>query len=433
MKTWDRTTFQAFPSTEVTHLHLLRHGNAETGGVRLAYGHTDIPLSIEGERQTRALVDWARHHLPKPDLVFASDLTRAALLGEQIAQETGARLIVDAGFREQHMGDWEGRSWAALTAEDVVGTRAFWQDYVHATPPGGESLAALAQRVMRTLSKHWPSIVGKRVVLVGHAGVLRTILCWGLDLPLDQALRFSPLPGTHTWLQIAEAGAVVQVLGERPLASDPGAAGAVYSPAAERTTELRIAMAGSAGTGKSTLARRLAQQLDVPYIPEGMRERVEAGLDMHSLNHDGFEHLVFDLWDEQVAREEEAVRTHGGFVSDRSPWDHAAFWLIYRLVSNPAVISRRFAEARARSARLNRIVVLPWGVIPLVGDGVRSANPWTQRLFQSTLEGLVQQEAAENTVAWMPPLVDLDSRLRWMTDLLVESGTAGRRTLPVGI
>ena len=40
----------------------------------------------------------------------------------------------------------------------------------------------------------------------------------------------------------------------------------------------RLGLSGSAGTGKSTLGRALAAALDVPYLPEGMRSRLEAGL-----------------------------------------------------------------------------------------------------------------------------------------------------------
>ena len=46
-----------------------------------------------------------------------------------------------------------------------------------------------------------------------------------------------------------------------------------------------IGISGSAGTGKSTLGTRLASRLEVPYLPEGMRERLEGGLDLHRLAH----------------------------------------------------------------------------------------------------------------------------------------------------
>ena len=44
---WDVVTDQALPSREVTHFHFIRHGRVDTGGVRMAYGHSDLPLTEE--------------------------------------------------------------------------------------------------------------------------------------------------------------------------------------------------------------------------------------------------------------------------------------------------------------------------------------------------------------------------------------------------
>lgn len=44
--------------------------------------------------------------------------------------------------------------------------------------------------------------------------------------------------------------------------------------------QIRIAVSGSAGTGKSTLAMALAERFELPYLEEGFRKRREAGLDL---------------------------------------------------------------------------------------------------------------------------------------------------------
>jgi len=422
---WDRTTLQAFPSSEVTHLHLLRHGKPEVGKARRCYGHTDLPLSDVGLAQSAALQAWSVRHIPKPDRVLTSDLQRARVTAEALADQFGVPLVVDPHLREQHMGAWEGQTWAALTEADIVGTRHFWTHYDTARPPGGESLADLSERVGQAMDRHWDTLRGGRTVVVGHAGVIRVLLCRALGMPVSEALRFAPVPGSHTWLQLAQAGAVVQTLGERPLASDPGIVAAARAAAVlKRDRPPRIALAGSAGTGKSTLGRALAAHYGVPYIPEGMRERLEGGLDVHGLGHRGFRRLVDTLWREWCARVDAALSTHGGFVADRSPWDFATFWLVYRFVEQPDAVAQVFQEARARTQQLDRLVVLPWGGIPLVDDGVRSANPWTQRLFQSSLEGLVSREVPDDILALMPALQTVDGRVAWVTDLMAETGTA---------
>lgn len=424
---WDRTTLQAFPSSEVSHLHLLRHGKPDTDGQRRCYGHADLPLSAQGHAQSDALLAWAVDHLPKPDRILSSDLSRALTTARALAERFDVPLTVDPDLREQHMGDWEGRTWTDLTEADIATVRAFWTDYATMRPPGGENLEDLSARVGRALERHWPDLRGGRTVVVAHAGVIRVLLCRSLGLPVSEALRFAPVPGSHTWLQVAQAGVVVQTLGERPLASDPGivaAARRVERSVADRPP--RLALAGSAGTGKTTLGRALAQRLDVPYIPEGMRERLEAGLDVHALGPGGFKRLFLELWQEQVAREDAAIEAHGGFVSDRSGWDYAAFRLLYRFTKDIEEVADFYEQVRERTALLDRLVVLPWGVIPLQADGIRTPNPWTQRLFQSSLEGLVNREVPARIAAFMPPLTELEQRVTWILDLLTESGVADR-------
>ena len=57
----------------------------------------------------------------------------------------------------------------------------------------------------------------------------------------------------------------------------------------------RIAISGSAGTGKTTLATALAHRLQVPYLEEGFRKRREAGLDPHDLSQTEHRALLMEL------------------------------------------------------------------------------------------------------------------------------------------
>jgi len=74
----------------------------------------------------------------------------------------------------------------------------------------------------------------------------------------------------------------------------------------------RLGVTGSAGVGKTSLGRRLAEILAVPFVEEGMRGRIEAGLDMHTLDRDGrrWDLLVFGLlkdeWQDQSTADREA-------------------------------------------------------------------------------------------------------------------------------
>ena len=402
----------------------------ETGGERRCYGHTDYPLSAAGAAESERLVEWVREWLPEADGVLSSDLVRCTALARPLAAALGLPLRVEPALREQDMGAWEGRTWSSLTEEDVAGVRAYWTDYVGTTPPGGESFGAFAERVDAWFSAHWAELRGRRWLVVCHVGVARAVLCRLLGLEWGEALRFAPVPASHTWLQVAEAGAVLQSLGERPFAQDVGAVAVKRAArAGGRDRPPRIALSGSAGTGKTTLGRALASRLGVPYIPEGMRSRLESGLDVHALGHDGLRELVRELWQEQRAREAEAVESAGGFVADRSPVDYLAFWLTYRFTTDPVRTGAFFREVLETVDDYDRLVCLPWGVLPLEADGVRSANPWVQRSFQALVEGLLQREVPAGRYAMLPAAVTtLDARVSWVLDQLGEAGTRAGAT-----
>ncbi len=181
---------------------------------------------------------------------------------------------------------------------------------------------------------------------------------------------------------------------------------------------MRIAVTGSAGTGKSSLSGARGRALGLPVVPEGMREYLErSGVKLHSLGHEGLKALVLALWEERGPAEEQP-----GFVADRCSVDFAAFWLYYRFEADPRTeaLQRAFRE---RAGRYERVIVLPYGAIPLRADGVRSANRWTQLHYQLLLEGLLSRLVSPERVLRVPPsLAGLEERLSWVMARLPGGG-----------
>jgi len=177
----------------------------------------------------------------------------------------------------------------------------------------------------------------------------------------------------------------------------------------------RIAFSGSAGTGKTTLARAVAERLGVPYIEEGFRRRVDEGLLLYKLDDAQRRDLMRDMWVEQRALERAAS---DGFVSDRSSVDFAAFWLHYGLVDAESETERFLAEMQRDAAEVDRVVLCPWGILPLESDGVRSTNRWLQLRYQALLEGMHERMTESSKLVRVPDTDDLSARLAFVLERL---------------
>ena len=213
---FEEPTRRLLPASGAVHLHLLRHGEVARLSERVLWGQEDVPLSPEGERQGAALARWLLESEPRADRVVSSDLARCRALGELLADALGVELELEPRLREQHLGAWQGKTWDEISAADPARVRACWDDYAATRPPDGESLADVAARAGAWWRERKDALVGRRVLVSTHIGVVRALCCELLGLPLDQALRLAPATGSHTHLAVSDAGAVLTALGERP-------------------------------------------------------------------------------------------------------------------------------------------------------------------------------------------------------------------------
>jgi len=171
---------------EPTIVDVIRHGEPR-GGSKYR-GWIDDPLSERGWAQMRAAVAGAEGW----ERIVSSDLSRCAEFAHEVGERLGLPVELDEGFREVGFGTWEGRTAEELLASDPEGVSAFWRDPLRNTPEGGEPLSAFHARVTGAWSRLLVRHAGRRVLLVGHAGMMRILLLNALAMPLDSFYRFDP-------------------------------------------------------------------------------------------------------------------------------------------------------------------------------------------------------------------------------------------------
>ncbi|TMD66750.1 MAG: alpha-ribazole phosphatase [Chloroflexi bacterium] len=192
------TTAKSSEEQNTRRLWLVRHGLTEWNTQQRFCGHSDIPLSARGRVQARWLARRLREEAIT--LIYTSDLARARETAEIIASLStqAVPLKVSTAWREIDFGAWEGLTYAEI-AEQFKDQLGFFTDPEQCSPPGGESLAHMLQRVMAELAaiarSDDRSIEGD-VVIVSHGGPLRVLLCSMLGMPLERQWQIRLDPGS---------------------------------------------------------------------------------------------------------------------------------------------------------------------------------------------------------------------------------------------
>ncbi|CAM3600379.1 histidine phosphatase family protein [Halomonas sp. FME1] len=177
-----------FSDASATTIDLLRHG--EPVGGRMLRGSTDHPLSDAGWQQVTDAV--MRHtvegHLPY-DAIVTSPLMRCREFALWLGEEFDLPVQVEDDLAELHLGQWEGKTYAEVTAvEGTARMGAFWHNPAEVAPPDGETLQAFDARlaeVWRRLLLHPP---GQHVLIVAHLFVCNGLLRQVLEQPLSRVL-----------------------------------------------------------------------------------------------------------------------------------------------------------------------------------------------------------------------------------------------------
>lgn len=172
----------------LTIIDFIRHGEP-LGGRMYRGNQVDHPLSKMGWQQMHEAI--SKYYLRqeadakfKWDIVISSPMLRCYSFAEVISKQFAIPLVTNQTLTEISFGDWEGKTVDEVKATDPVLFHNFHQDPVKNRPPGAESLEVFSQRITEGLSALVKKYSGKRILLVTHAGIMRTSFIHVLSAPL---------------------------------------------------------------------------------------------------------------------------------------------------------------------------------------------------------------------------------------------------------
>jgi broad specificity phosphatase PhoE len=246
------TTAKNSEGQNTRRLWLVRHGLTEWNAQQRFCGHSDIPLLARGRVQAH----WLARQLQDEAIatVYTSDLVRARETAEIIASQSTqvVQLRVSAGWREIDFGAWEGLTYAEI-AEQYQDQLGFFIDPEQCSPPGGESLAHMLQRVhaeLAAIACSGDSPMDGDVVIVSHGGPLRVLLCSILGIPFERQWQLRLDPGSLSAIDLLPIGepwaprAILALLNQQ---RSTRAGHSAKSPVSSRAT--RGTKAGAASEG----------------------------------------------------------------------------------------------------------------------------------------------------------------------------------------
>jgi len=152
---------------------LLRH--AETSDPDRFHGaESDVGLGPRGFRQAEAVARTLA--VMGPAAVVSSGMRRALETGRPIAEACGVPLLVEPELHERKMGPLSGTSRSEGRTAYEFAKQQWVAGSLDHTHEGGESFAAIRDRVVPVFNRIAQEWLGRTVVVVAHGVVIRVLL-----------------------------------------------------------------------------------------------------------------------------------------------------------------------------------------------------------------------------------------------------------------
>jgi len=183
-------------------LVLVRHGRTDVNARGLLLGRLDPPLDELGRLQAEQLV----MAMERPDRVISSPLRRA----RETAEAFGLPVEIDERWIELDYGELDGLPVSTVGVE----VWARWRDDPTFVPAGGESLAALGERVISACSSLWEAAADEDIVVVSHVSPIKAAVAFAIGLGAEMGWRSHLDQASITRISIGPRGPLLRSFNE---------------------------------------------------------------------------------------------------------------------------------------------------------------------------------------------------------------------------
>ena len=152
-------------------IYMVRHGQSKANDLNLFLGHGDLDLTEKGLTQAKTTAKFLST-LPI-DVIYSSDLLRAYNTALETAKLINLPVIKDTGLREIDCGEWDFQPFDELRKKYKESFDVWINNVAEARCDGGESVAELQDRIVKTVNKIVKENPDKTVLIFSHATAIR--------------------------------------------------------------------------------------------------------------------------------------------------------------------------------------------------------------------------------------------------------------------
>ncbi|UKJ06290.1 alpha-ribazole phosphatase [Solitalea lacus] len=160
-------------------IYLIRHTEVNIAK-GICYGQSDLDVLQDSVQQTSEQLSLL---LPQNKTLYSSPLKRCKTLASHLTNQ----VLFDDRLMEMNFGDWELQDWNNINQAEL---NPWMEDFVNIQVPNGESFVQLHGRTVDFINELINN-QEKQIVIITHAGVIRSWLCEVLGIPLKNAFKLA--------------------------------------------------------------------------------------------------------------------------------------------------------------------------------------------------------------------------------------------------